>query len=128
MVGWFDAETSQGTGLLHPIAPARLMDTRNAPQHAIGDGQTLPVSVAGQGGVPASGVAAALVNLTVTNATASSFLTAYASGTSKPSSSNLNFSPKQTISNRAIVPVGSAGKVVIWNFAGTVDVVLDVVG
>jgi prepilin-type processing-associated H-X9-DG protein len=128
LVGWFSADTSQGTGLLHPIAPARLMDTRIAPQHAVGGGQTLQVAVDGQGGVPSSGVSAALVNLTVTNGTASSYLTAYPSGTARPSSSNLNFTPRQTISNRAIVPVGSDGALTIWNFAGSVDVVVDVVG
>ena len=64
----------------------------------------------------------------MTNGTASSYLIAYPSGSSRPSTSNLNFSPGQTISNRAIVPLGSGGKITLYNFAGQVHVVVDVVG
>jgi len=128
LVGWMTADTSQGGGLFHAITPARLIDTRLAPNHALGQLQTLQVGVAGQGGIPASGISAALVNLTVTNSTANSYLTAYASGAARPGTSNINFSPRQTISNRAIVPVGPDGTVTVYNNSGSVDVIVDVVG
>ena len=127
VVGWVASDTSVGTGLLHAVAPARLLDTRVA-QRPLGGGQTLDLAVGGQGGVPATGAAAAIVNLTVTNGSASSYLIAYPSGSSRPSTSNLNFGPGQTISNRAIVPLGSGGKITLYNFAGQVHVVVDVVG
>src|SRR5437660_3295903 len=127
VVGWVASDTSVGTGLLHAVAPARLLDTRVA-QRPVGGGQALDLAVGGQGGVPATGAAAAIVNLTVTNGSASSYLIAYPSGSSRPSTSNLNFGPGQPISNRAIVPLGSGGKITLYNFAGQVHVVVDVVG
>jgi hypothetical protein len=45
-----------------------------------------------------------------------------------PDSSNINFVPGDVIPNLVLAPVGAGGKVRLNNFAGTVDVAVDVVG
>ena len=68
------------------------------------------------------------MNLTGTNTTAPGYLTAWPTGTKKQTTSNLNFGPGQSVPNLAVVPVGVGGKVSIYNFDGTTDVLGDVVG
>jgi hypothetical protein len=78
--------------------------------------------------VPASGVAAVVLNVTATNATASSYLTVFPTGATRPTASNLNFVARQTVPNRVMVKVGTGGRITIYNFSGTTDVVADVGG
>ena len=75
-----------------------------------------------------AGVTAVALNVTVTNPTAPSFLTAYPSGTPRPNASNLNFVPGQTVANRVIVPLGSGGQISLFNFQGSTNLVADVSG
>ena len=130
--GWTSnagASVASGEGLLQPVAPYRVLDTRSTV--ALGPGESRTVQVGGTGGaagVPASGVSAAIVNLTVTRPTASSYLTVYPGGQPLPSTSSLNFLAGETRANRAIVPVGPDGTITIYNRAGTSHVVVDVNG
>ena len=130
--GWTSntgADVAPGEGLLQPVAPYRVLDTRSTV--ALGPGESRTVQVGGTGGaagVPASGVSAAIVNLTVTRPTASSYLTVYPGGQPLPSTSSLNFLAGETRANRAIVPVGPDGTITIYNRAGTSHVVVDVNG
>ena len=130
--GYYLGGTPAGAGALHPLTPARLLDTRigtGAPQGFVAAGDTLSLAVAGNGGVPASGVAAVVLNLTVTQPQAPGFLTAYGAGTSQPLASNLNFQPGQTVANLVVVPVGSGGNVALFNgSSGGVHLVADVFG
>jgi hypothetical protein len=89
---------------------------------------TRSLQVTGVGGVPASGVSAVALNVTVTNPTAPSFLTVWPAGATQPTASNLNFVGGQTVPNRVIVKVGTGGMVNLFNFLGSVDVVVDVNG
>jgi len=156
------------TGTLHPLAPTRVLDTRNGNGHAVapvraGDGRSASGStaaraaeaanhefiVAGRGGVPATGVSAVLLNVTATAPSDDGYLTVYPKlprGSRNPSnfdevwddqssyvagypsSSNLNFRAGEVVPNLVLVPVGAGGKVRLDSFAGTVDVVADVVG
>ena len=130
--GWTSdggASVAPGEGLLQPVAPYRVLDTRSTV--ALGPGESRAVQVGGTGGaagVPASGVSAVIVNLTVTRPTVSSYLTVYPGGQSLPSTSSLNFLAGETRANRAIVPVGPDGTITIYNRAGTSHVVVDVNG
>jgi len=115
----------------NPLAPARILDTRDGTGGvggALGQSQTKMVTVTGVGNVPASGVSAVALNVTATGPTVSSFLTVYPSDGARPLASNLNFDPGQTIPNMVVVRVGADGKVGLFNNAGTVDVIFDVVG
>ena len=114
-----------------PLVPARVLDTRTgngAPLVPLGADASLDLVVTGRGGVPASGVSAVVLNVTVTNPTAPSFLTAWPTGVSRPVASNLNFVPGETIPNLVVVEVGSGGKVSVYNREGSTDVIADVVG
>jgi hypothetical protein len=129
VAGWIgDGTNSTGAeGLFNPLTPTRLLDTRNG-QGPIGQMQTINLQVTGAGGVPASGVSAVVLNVTVTNPTVPSYLTAWPAGTPRPLTSNLNFVNGQTVPNRVIVKVGSGGQVSLFNFLGSTDVVVDVNG
>jgi hypothetical protein len=125
--GWF-ADTG---ALLHTTGPTRLADSRlgvGVPAGKVPAGGTVVVDVTGVGGLPATGVVAVVVNLTVTGATASSHLTAWPTGQPKPSTSNVNFGAGQVVANQAIIPVGADGTISIANAAGATHVIVDVQG
>jgi photosystem II stability/assembly factor-like uncharacterized protein len=120
-------------GLNNPIVPFRILDTRNGTGVAaapIGPNATITVTVTGVAGsnVPATGVSAVVLNVTVTSPTAGSYLTVFPTGASQPVVSNLNFAAGQTVANRVIVKVGTNGSVSIYNAYGNVQVVADIGG
>jgi murein DD-endopeptidase MepM/ murein hydrolase activator NlpD len=131
VVGYYTGDTSSGAGQYHALSPSRILDTRYGTggfTTPVGPGQSIDVQVAGQGGVPATGVSGAVLNLTVTNPTSQGYLTVYPTGTPAPVTSSLNFRGGQTIANRVITGLGTGGKVTIYNGFGKSDVVVDVSG
>ncbi|SHL25269.1 S53 family peptidase [Actinacidiphila paucisporea] len=125
--------TATGGATYNPVGPARVLDTRSK----IGVGTTKPVAansaveltVAGAGGVPATGATAVVLNVTATAPTATGHLIAYPSGTTRPSSSNINWLKGQTTPNLVVLPLGANGKVDLYNASnGTVHFVADVFG
>jgi hypothetical protein len=119
-------------GTFGSLAPSRLLDTRNgtgAPQSLVPAGGTVHLQVTGTGGVPASGVAAVALNVTVTQPASAGFVTVYGEGSALPLTSNLNFMPGQTVPNMVIAPVGAGGVVDLYNgSAGTIALIADVSG
>lgn len=77
---------------------------------------------------PAATATAAVMNVTVTNTTAASFLTVYAGGGARPLASNLNWTGGRTVANLVEVPVGLGGSVTLYNQAGSVNVIADLEG
>ena len=132
--GYFSPPIPGSTaGEYSPLTPARITDTRPGSGEAnagrtLGPGGTLNIQVTGVGGVPVSGVAAAVLEVTATNTTASSFLTVYPAGNGPPTASNLNWTAGQTVANCVIVPVGSGGQITVYNGSGQADVAVDVSG
>ncbi|MFN8020292.1 MAG: hypothetical protein U0Q03_02085 [Acidimicrobiales bacterium] len=131
VLAWFPSATASITG----VTPQRLLETRSGlstidnafnATNAIPAGGQQSVTVVGRGTIPASGVAAVALNVTATNPSSSSYLTVWPKGQTKPTASNLNFTPGQTVPNMVIVPVGANGQVNIFNFAGTTDVIVDI--
>lgn len=121
-----------------PIVPCRLADTRLGSDHvgtratAIGNGETVSFTVWGTNGnctIPntATGIA---TNTTVVNPTASSFLTVYpADAPSRPTSSNLNWTPSSSPTpNQVTTALSNTGVVNAFNLSGTIDVIIDIVG
>jgi hypothetical protein len=128
--GYYAAANSSA-GQLQPLAPARILDTRTgngAPAAKLGPTQTLNLQVTGRGGMPAAGVSAVVLNVTVTDPSAAGFLTVFPTGAGTPLASNLNFSAGQTVPNRVIVGVGTSGQVSIFNALDSADVIADVGG
>ncbi|MEU8758115.1 N-acetylmuramoyl-L-alanine amidase [Streptomyces sp. NPDC048659] len=122
--------TAAGTKTFQPLAPTRLMDTRTGlgvPKAKVGPNGEVVLQVAGQGGIPATGVGAVVLNVTATAPTAGSFVSVYPNGATRSSASNLNFSAGQTIPNLVVVPVVN-GKVNFYNKSGSVDLLADVTG
>jgi len=112
-----------------PLQPVRLVDTRNgtgAAKGPVAADSSLRIKVTGSNGVP-TGATAVTLNLTGTNGSAATYLTAYGDGT-RPATSNLNLAPGQTRPVQAIVPVDSDGYITVYNSAGTVDVIADLEG
>jgi Domain of unknown function (DUF1906) len=128
-VGQAGSAATPVTGTFVPAGPTRLLDTRSgvgAPQARVGAGQHVMLQVGGVSDVPAD-VTAVVLNVTVTNPSAGSFLTVFPDGGAVPSSSNLNFTAGQTIPNLVTVPVID-GAVDFYNHTGTVDVIADLFG
>lgn len=108
----------------------RLLDTRSgngAPKAPVGAGGEISVLIVGRGDVP-TGVSAVVLNLTAVSPSANTFLTAYPSGTDRPSTSNLNVVAGKNRANLVTVPVGSDGRLRVYNATGTTHVVADVMG
>lgn len=121
---------SGGYQALTPFRAADSRDTGGTP-----GGQQLDVQMVGLSRLP-SDVGAVVVNLTAalvwSSGTSTSYghLTAFASGTSRPATSNVNYERSTgNTPNLAIVPVGADGKITIANTSpGPVGIVVDVMG
>jgi subtilisin family serine protease len=135
VVGWYDDGSSPAAGdsFAPTVNPQRVLDTRD-PSNAQGNATpvtaaaTRNVTVTGVGGVPASGVDAVVVNVTVTDTTANSFLTVWPGGQPRPLAASVNWPPGGFISNQVIAKVGAGGQISVYNNLGQVDLVLDVAG
>jgi hypothetical protein len=118
----------------YTVTPCRIVDTRNADGPfggpALVAGTQRSFTLSGQCGIPA-GVQAVAVNVTVVNPTAGpGYLSLYPGGTSLPVASTVNYKAGQVRGNSVILPVGTAGDILVWcaQSSGTADMVLDVNG
>ncbi|MEV0716692.1 hypothetical protein [Asanoa sp. NPDC050611] len=118
-------------GTYTPLAPTRILDTRTgngAPKQIVGEKQTVHLKVAGRGGVPASGVSAVVLNLTITGAVGNGYLTAYPDGAARPTASSINFATGWTRSNLITVAIGANGYLNIYQQSLGTHIVADVAG
>jgi Bacterial Ig-like domain (group 3) len=123
--------STDGGAWLDTTGPVRVMDTRygiGVAKAPVGPGESVSLQVTGVDGVPSSGVTAVVLNVTATGPTASSNVTVYPDGETRPGTSNLNFTAGETIPNLVIVPVGADGKVDFYNVDGSVNLVADLDG
>ncbi|MFC1404867.1 MULTISPECIES: hypothetical protein [Streptacidiphilus] len=128
ITGYF---TGDDTGAyFYPTVPTRLLDTRNGTggfHKPVSATAGIALPVAGQPPVPATGVSAVVMNVTVTGATLGGWLAVCPDGQGKPTTSTLNFTPGQTVANLSITPM-TDGKVDFFNGFGTVNVIADLAG
>lgn len=114
------------------LTPARILDTRSAngvtTKIPIAATKSISVKVTGRGGVPATNVKAVVVNTSAVAPTASGTLIVWPSGTARPAVASLNFTVGKGITNQLTVPVGSDGKIQVYNSSGNTHAVLDVAG
>ena len=114
-----------------PVVPVRLLDTRSGvgvSAGAVGAGGSVALPVTGRGGVPGSGVSAVVLNVTATAPSAGTYVTVWPSGVARPVASSLNVGAGQTRANLVTVPVGSDGRVRLFNNSGRVHLIADVQG
>ncbi|MGI8810382.1 MAG: YncE family protein [Acidimicrobiales bacterium] len=120
VAGWHALNRATGSPFT-PVNPTRVFDSRNG--QPIGPGGTVTVNAAlGMGGVTA-----VALNVTATEPTATTFLTAFPAGEALPLAANLNVVPGQTRGNFVAVKV-TGGAVKIYNNSGSTHVVVDVLG
>lgn len=122
LVGWFtgDSAPSSSNGLLVPVEPVRLLDTRasSPPLWPMGTREVA---------LPVPGAAALVTNVTVVDAVGSGFVTAYPAGTPLPATSSLNAAgPGSTMANLAITATSTRGTA-YFSSRGT-DVIVDLTG
>ena len=121
-----------------PITPFRIADTRHGfgagvPRARVGDmtenAASLEIPILGIGPVPATGVGAVALNVTLTNTSApdaGGYATVYPCG-SRPNTSNLNFVAGTTVPNAVVTPLSPTGSICVFVF-GRADVIVDVNG
>lgn len=122
LMGYFT--TGEGGSKSVAANPVRLLDTRGG--SPLGSGETMLLTVAGNG-APAEATAAVL-NVTVTEPSASGFLTVWPNGQGRPTASNLNFVAGQTVPNQVIATIGAGGQIAIFNSVGNTHVIADLMG
>lgn len=117
----------------NPYGPTRVMDTRKGIGVSAGAVPaygtvklTLPQALRGTANSPAIAV---VLNVTVTAPGAGGYVTVYPDEPNRPNSSNLNFSPGETVPNQVTVPVGPDGTVDFYLGSGaSAQLVADVEG
>lgn len=114
------------------LKPTRILDSRpgsglpNAGFPLSGN-QTYSHYMWGKYGV-ASGATAVVLNITEASATTDSYLTVFPHGESRPNASTINVRPGTVGNNQATVKLGSDGSFSIYNYSGTVNYIVDIVG
>lgn len=94
-----------------------------------GPASTTQFQVLGVAGVPTTNVRAVMVNVTTKAPTAATFLTLWKGDvTARPGVATVNVAAADNLSNSAIVEVGANGKLYLFNSAGNIDVLVDVLG
>ncbi len=118
------------------LEPARLLDTRDG-QNTVDDrfagvgrlpaGGEVELDVLGRGGVPASGVGAVIVNVTMIRPDGNGFVTISPCGV-RPNASSMNApSGRGVVANEVIAKVSAAGTMCLYSSVGT-HLAADVVG
>jgi hypothetical protein len=131
--GYYSAASGSGAQFSAENAPVRICDTRTSSPtnpctgHTISPGGTLLVHVAGMAGVPSTGATAVVVNLTGIDPSQQTFLTVFPQAP-RPPSSDLNPAPGTVRANLVVATLSSSGTITIYNNAGSIDVVVDVLG
>jgi hypothetical protein len=135
-----DAAPGDKDSTFVPVTPCRLFDMR--PGEEPNGGKKLPLA-AGEGNVhvqqvtgnvgncvaiPAEATAVSM-NVTIVSPTAQSNLRVYPADVATPTVSNLNWLPGQSPTpNKVDVKLSDDGRIKLYNHAGTVNVLADVVG
>ncbi len=135
VVGFYRANSGKQ---FFTVNPSRVLDSRPPPEQVgafgtpWGPATSRSITVTGIADIPLD-AAAVVANATVTSTSAPSFLSFWAGGAATPSPlvSSLNWSPGVTIPNAVTLICGSgpdAGRVQVYNSAGSVHVIVDALG
>lgn len=132
VLGYYRFETPTMSGSYVALDGANVLDTRHgigAPARPVSAGGVASVFVAGQGGVPSTGVAEVAVVIIPVQPTVSGWLTAYADGQRRPTGATLDPVAGSTTGSLALVPVGANGRIDFYNGSTrSIQLVANVVG
>lgn len=123
------AGSAQGA-LFAPMSPTRVLDTRTGTGTGgvIGPVTANGVVIVDLSSVLPSSATSVVLNLTATDVTDATYVTAFPADGQQGTASNLNLVAGETRSNLVTVVVSQTKQVVLHNFAGTVDLIADVAG
>lgn len=107
------------------VGPNRLLDTRDGTGRVR---RSIALPLTGAGGLPGAGIGAVLLNVTVVEPSADTFVTVYPTGVERPTASNVNARARQIVPNMVLARPGADGAVSVFNYAGDTDLVVDVFG
>jgi hypothetical protein len=107
-----------------PSAPVRVLDTRISGS-PVGPGRTVTVDLSAQTPATATSV---VLNVTGVSPTASTFVTVYPAGETRPTASNLNLSARKTRANSVVVALSPDRRVTLYNNSGNTHLVADLSG
>ena len=135
LAGWWTPTTAaSAAGRFEPIGPARFLDTR--PDSRVGHtggkpaaGSITTIQVTGRSGVPAIGVSAVVLNVTIDAPESLGFVQAAPAATLTPgTSSTLNVgSIGKVMAASTIVPIDSEGRIAVYAQPST-HLIVDVAG
>ena len=120
-------------GTFTPVEPVRILDTRDGTGVAgnrvgpLGALQITELQVTGANGIPATGVGAATLNVTVTQAPGPGYVTVYPCGEARPNVSTVNYIRGVDAANQVSVKVGAAGRVCFFASTQT-EIIADLNG
>ena len=123
--------TVTARSVLMPLTPVRIADTRSGlggVERQLQPGERMRVKVVGEGGVPASGATAVVVNVTAVDATSPMYFTVYPGSTARPKTSNLNGGPGRPVPNLVVMALGEDGCIDVFNSHGHTHCLVDVFG
>ncbi len=119
------------TAAVWPIVPCRVMDTRAGDDNVgdratpLGAGETVVIRLdVGRCDV-GTDMMGVVLNVTIVNPTAASYLTLWPADGPRPLASNLNWAAGDSPKSNSVT-VGTAGRIDLYNHAGLVDVVVDI--
>jgi hypothetical protein len=136
--GYWDDGTLSTGARFHPVTPVRLADTRTgylAPGSSMGHATRLGpnefIMFQADVGLPV-GTSSVVLNVTAVNPSAPGYISAYPAGFDPRTggeTSLVNFSPGAVRPNMTIMPLGSAGEIMVFNSsAGSIDILVDITG
>lgn len=131
VVGYYTESVGAG---FTSVDPKRILDSRPGAENVGGyttpwsAGTNRAIQVAGGSTTVPAGADAVVLNVTVTQTTATSYLSIWPDGQAQPTVSSLNWVPGWTIPNAVTVKVGDGGRVNVFNNLGSAHVLIDVVG
>ena len=139
--GWISSSSyTTAGGRLISTAPSRILDTRSPSDNPVGAGSTIELQVRGAGLWPGGAtvvpndpsITGVVLNLTVDNArpnSADTYVSVLQDAPSgPPATSNVNVAKGLAKANLVFSPIAPDGKVRIYNFAGSTNVIVDVLG
>ncbi len=117
------AAAAEGAGVLRPLRPSRVLDTRTtAEPRRTGD------VVVDLSRTAAATATAVVLNVTVARPDARGYVVAHPTGSARPETSNVNVERGQTQANEVLVRVGEGGKVTLHVEGTSAEVIADLVG
>ena len=137
VTGYFTTDsTIAGNQTYHPLDPAqRALATANSIANTTGlsavgkvpANTTFTLQITGNTGVPANATAVA-ANLTTYSQSGNGYLAAYPTGATVGPLTNLTYQTTDMAQMSADIPIGTGGKISIYNYGSATDIIIDIAG